>query len=123
MADLTSGICLVPPTNYKISNVSWSGTPGMKLQSTIVGRKPWLLNYTGAFKIAGSTVAGAQPFKATVLLFPQKNPSLCVASANTDETGTFTFNYLASGSYIVVAIDMTGTYNTVTYDFVAAVSM
>ena len=85
---------------------------------------PWNDNYAGAYKLVGKTIAGSAPYAAHVMVYPHNAPSVCIRDAMTDSiTGTFTFNNLAAGRYLIAAIDTTGTYRMVNYSLVAAVPM
>lgn len=98
---------------------------GATANMTVLLYERFRTNYGGGYKLAGSTTANGVPYAAQVYVFPQDNPSLCVASATTEvaASGVFSITGLLSGNYIVVAVDPTGTYNDITFDFVASVPM
>lgn len=94
------------------------------------GRIPFLwvdggrqLGYTGAYKIAGTTLLQAVPVRRQLFVFPQAAPSLCVASGTSAADGTFEFLHLAAGQYQVLGVDPSGATDSAVHAFVSAVLM
>jgi hypothetical protein len=115
-------IMMLPMTFPRIQ--SQVSAPYVSNIESIFVYKPYVDNFSGGYKIAGKTIAGSVPYAAKVYVFPHTAPSLCIASTQTDSiTGTFTFNYLAAGQYLVTALDFSGTYRMVNYSLIAAVPM
>lgn len=79
--------------------------------------------YSGAYKIEGQTLEGGAQVSRRVVLFPQNSltPIRDVASSASD--GTYSFQQLAQGTYIVLGIDKSGNRNAVVYSHVSAVAM
>jgi hypothetical protein len=85
------------------------------------GRAP---NYSGFFKINGTTIADGAPYRARLFLYPQSAPSLCIGETMSDaETGEYEFLGIAPGNYIVSAIDITGRFHRMIFSMIAAVPM
>lgn len=79
-------------------------------------------NYSGLYKLVGTTSAGGVAYPAYVLVYPETSFERPIRSTYSAD-GTFTFTYLAAGTYMVLAVDPTGTYRSLSYSFVNAVPM
>ena len=91
------------------------GTPGGELLAYAN------LNFNGTCRIAGTVKAGGMPLRDIwVHLFPLSMQTTCILSALTDEGGTFTFDHIAYGLYIIEAVDRSAAYNGGIRTFVLA---
>jgi hypothetical protein len=107
----------------QLLTVSYPSPATRNLQQILQNSRP--APYQGYYKISGTTKrANGEPYSAHVMVYPNNAPGLCVASARTDAvSGAFNIEYLAYGTYTLVAVDPTGTYNDLVYDQATAVPM
>lgn len=130
MAGATNGYALpfgstaIPRRAFGVSGVG--GKKAIGIGRLYYGRVRYVLGFSGTYKVAGTvTESGTVPNSSRhVFLVPRSTPSLVIADATTEPSvGTFSFEGLAPGKYIVWAINPDGSEDGVIHDFIDAVPM
>lgn len=80
------------------------------------------IDFSGAYKVEGQSLKGGVAFRARIILFPQ-NSIIPIREAWSEEDGSWSFDGLKNGEYIVLAIDKTGSRNAATFSHITAVAM
>lgn len=76
----------------------------------------------GAYKVVGQTLRGGDGYRARVIL-SKMDAIFPMREAWSEDDGSFSFENLAAGGYLVIAIDKSAERNAVVYAFVSAVPM
>lgn len=78
--------------------------------------------WSGGYKVEGQTLEDGEQVRRRVVLFPN-NAITPIREVFSAADGSYLFEQLASGKYIVLGIDKTGNRNAVVYSHIDSVAM